>query len=196
MGSYSKRDSESTPDSGLISAFLDQELDAVWSEKVRRRVKDHPSWAAELDRQQTLRDILNRDTTPSPQGAPLRVWARLDASVRMGDGAISFWRRRLSIPIPVMAATACLIVALGLLLAYQTARSPVGRLQITTAPSGIKQVQVEAPIQELEALLRSLEVGPSAREVVVQLPQGPEFFIVGKPVLIRETDISRRSLNR
>ena len=149
------------------------------------------AWRREGERQEALSGLMVPDEPPQTAGAMERVWLRLGSSTRARPSSVGFWSRRLALPMPMVAAAVCLLLVLAFALVYAAGRGSVGRMQITTAPSGIRQVQVEAPIQELEALLRSLDNGSGSRELVIQLPQESQFFVLGEPILIREADLRR-----
>ncbi len=124
------------------------------------------------------------------QGAVERVWNRLSASLASASPE-PLWRRKVVVPFPAAAGAAVLVLVLAFGLVYATARSSVGTMRITTVPSGIKQVQIQAPLADLQQLLKSLETGAPSRDVIISLPDDSGKFFVGEPLLLRATDVDR-----
>jgi hypothetical protein len=163
-------------------------LDTVLRGRVEEELQRSSSWRQELERQQQIRSLLHMDSDPDASAVMGRVWTRIvDATEH-----VSFWRRTVSVPVPALIAGLSAVFVLALSFVYLVGRGPVGRMEITTAPSGVKHVQVEAPIQELESLLKSLESGSPSREVIIQLPAGSTVTSIGEPLLLREADLKGR----
>ncbi len=97
----------------------------------------------------------------------------------------------MAVPFPAAVGAAALVLLLAFGLVYTTARGSVGMMRITTVPSGIKQVQIQAPLADLQQLLKSLETGAPSRDVIISLPDDSEKFFVGEPLLLRATDVDR-----
>lgn len=179
-------------DRGLISAYLEGLLDASAARAVSSFVDTDPAWAAELARQKRLKELLAAAAVPAldAQAAGERVWQRLEVSVRAPQPQ-PFWRRQLVVPLPVAVSTAALVLLLAFGLVYTTARGSVGTMRITTVPNGLKQVQIQAPLADLQQLLRSLESDAAGREVIISLPETPQMFLVGEPVFLRAAELNR-----
>jgi hypothetical protein len=128
------------------------------------------------------------DAEPDASAVMGRVWTRIvDETEHRG-----FWRRTVPIPMPALVGGLSVLVFLAFSLVYLAGRGSVGRMAITTAPSGVKQVQVEAPIAELEALLKSLDSDSPSRELIIKLPADSTVSTVGEPLLLREADLKGR----
>jgi hypothetical protein len=175
-------------DAELVSAYLDGELDTVLRGRVEEGLRESSRWRAELKRQQRIRSLLHMDSEPDASVVMGRVWTRIvDETEHRG-----FWRRTVAIPMPALVGGLSLLFFLAFSLVYLMGRGPVGRMEITTAPSGAKHVQVEAPIAELEALLKGLDSDSPSRELIIQLPAGSTVRSVGEPLLLREADLRGR----
>ena len=61
------------------------------------------------------------------------------------------------------------------------ARSNVGLVRITRAPAGGTEIQISAPICDLETLLRSVGAEDATREDVILLPKNVRLLPVGEP---------------
>jgi hypothetical protein len=121
-----------------------------------------------------------------------RVFSRLRVSIT--ERPIPFWRRTVVVPLSWVAATALILVALGFALVLAMTGNNVRMMKIISEPTGIMEVQVSAPIQDLELILRSFEKQESKKENVIQLPEGSRFFILGEPTLMRAKDLTGSSL--
>jgi len=185
------------PDAEALSAYMDGELPGVWTGTVRSHIRGCQHCQRRLSRLSDVSRRLAETGTPEPEGAAGRVWKRLEASKPIIDEAAPpVWRRSVAVPVPVAALAAVLLAALGIgfLLTF-TSESPVLRtMRITTEPSGVTEVQVSAPIQDLELILQSLERHDSQRETTIQLPEDSQF-VLGEPILLREKE-ARRSIYR
>jgi len=165
-------------------------MDGPAARKVAALAESDPAWAAELARQRRVRALLASDPRPDAEAAARRVLLRLVESV--GEPRPRpLWQRRLSIPLPVAVGTAALLLALSFGLVHNVARGSVGTMSITTVPSGLKQVQIHAPMSDLQQLLRSLETESAGREVIISLPESSQLFFVGEPALLRAADVDR-----
>jgi anti-sigma factor RsiW len=178
------------PDRGLIAALLDGTLDGPVARRVGGLTETEPAWAAELALQRRVRALLVCDPLPETVAAAGRVLLRLQASVA-APRPRPLWQRQLSVPLPVAFGTAALVLAMAFGLVHTSARASVGTMSITTVPSGLKQVQIQAPMSDLQQLLRSLESESAGREVIISLPESSQLFFVGEPALLRAADVDR-----
>jgi anti-sigma factor RsiW len=178
------------PDRRLIAALLDGTLDGRAARQVGALAESDPAWAAELALQRRVRALLASDPRPDGGAAAGRVLLRLEASVA-APRPRPLWRRQLSVPLPVAFGTAALVLALAFGLVHTSARASVGTMSITTVPSGLKQVQIQAPLSDLQQLLRSLDSESAGREVIISLPESSQLFFVGEPALLRAADVDR-----
>jgi hypothetical protein len=206
-------------DRRLVAAYLDGLLDAAAATRVTSLLESDPAWAAEHERQKRVRELLaatapaagsptaghgasptaghgasptaGHGASPTAgHGASERVWRRLTESLASVHPE-PLWRRKVAVPFPAAAAAAALVLVLAFGLVYVTARGSVGTMRITTVPSGIKQVQIQASLSDLQLLLKTLETGVPNREVIISLPDESGKFFVGEPMLLRATDVDR-----
>jgi hypothetical protein len=124
-----------------------------------------------------------------------RVWNRLKAeSVSSEARMLPFFKRRVPVPLPLAAAAAVLIVLLGFSSVFLMTRGNLRMMKIITEPSGSKEIQVAAPIEDLEVILKSLESQEFKRETIIELPENSQFFILGEPVLLRADEFTRSTM--
>jgi hypothetical protein len=129
--------------------------------ETRRILKDEPlaDWHAPMER---VRHALRAQTPPRQRAA-------------------SVWERRVSVPLPLAALAAALMLFFGVTLAVTQLRPHVGLVRITKAPAGGTEIQISAPISELETLLKSVGAEDTAREDVILLPKNVRLLPVGEP---------------
>lgn len=175
-------------DRRLIAAYLEGGLDASSARAVGAIVETEPEWAGELARQKRVKDLLAAAPAPDAPAASERVWNRLAVA---SAAPAPLWRRRLVVPMPVALGTAALVLVLAFGLVFAAARGSIGTMRITTVPNGLKQVQIQAPLADLQQLLRSIETDASSREVIISLPEASQMFSVGEPVLLRAAELDR-----
>lgn len=187
MPRYSR--SGRTADRALIAAYLEGALDAASARAVGSIVQTQPEWAAELARQKRVKDALAAAAEPDAAAASERVWNRLVISA---TGPVPLWRKRIAVPVPLALGAGAAILLLAFGLVHTAARGSIGTMRITTVPNGLKQVQIQAPLADLQQLLRSIETDAASREVIISLPEDSQMFSVGEPVLMRATELERR----
>ncbi len=116
---------------------------------------------------------------------------------RMGEPAsgvvprLPVWRRRVTLPLPAAAAAAVLILALAVALGISSARNGLRRMSIRRGPAGMTEVEVAAPVRDLERLLRSLDKQSPSQQVIITLPAHSNLILMGEPRLVREADFGR-----
>jgi len=169
------------PDRHIISAYLDGEIESPWDTAV----------AEHLGSCQTCRLLYNRlaeasralqEEPPVDWRAPMeRVRLALHSQTPAPHGAPSVWERRVSVPLPLAALAAVLVLFLGTTFVVTQLRPKVGLVRITKAPAGGTEIQISAPISELETLLKSVGAEDTAREDVILLPKNVRLLPVGEP---------------
>ena len=102
------------------------------------------------------------------------------------------WRTRISVPLPAVAAMLVLFLGMGGVLIYFSTRPNFPFMSIKREPSGVTEVQVAAPIEDLEQLLRSLDREAVNQEIIINLPEDTEFLQFGEPKMLRADEYSRR----
>jgi len=181
------------PDGELLSAFFDAEIPLPWAERVREHTESCGRCRERLERLRSLRALLHGDPEPEHQPAFERTREALHSRVwRSFKRGRSFWRTRVAVPLPAAAAALVLLLGLGLLLAVATVRLSLPWMTIRRQPTGVTEVQVAAPIKDLEALLRSLDSQPAIQEIVITLPEESTFLIMGEPRMLRAADYHER----
>ena len=183
------------PDKQILSSFVDGELAGRWETVIEKHVFNCSRCREIVDRYHAIDKQLASLTTPNLSQSKSRVWQLLVAArEELILSTPPFWRRRISVPVPALAAAFTLVLVLGFALFFNLYRNGLSTMKITTEPSGLTEVQVAAPIQDMERLLAALESQTGNTEVLIQLPEDSEFLVFSEPVLLKAADY-RRGLN-
>jgi anti-sigma factor RsiW len=179
------------PGGEALSAFLDRETESPWHETIAEHLRGCPACRERLSRLERLRQLLAGDPTPEPVGLTASIRQRL-AQAESGLAAHPpFWRRRIALPLPAAAAGALAILGLALALGLLSARKDLRRMSIRRSPAGTTEVEVAAPVRDLERLLRSLDQQSPSQEVIITLPPNSNLILMGRAQLVREADFVR-----
>jgi len=177
----------------MISVYLDGELPSPWKEKLEKHVAGCPECAGRIEAYRSISPVCGTGEAAVVDAAGERVWERLSASTKRGSafpGRRALWRRRVSLPIPAVAAA----LVLGLTFAW-TFRVP----QIQEASgemSIVSEAEFGVPEQNMESVIESL-IGRSGSEVLMmRLPESQSFVSTGEPAMIRAADYSRHAAAR
>ena len=140
-----------------------------------------------------VREVLLADEEPPVEGSLERTRERLRSghSLRLWRRR-PLWRTRISVPVPAIAAMFLVFLGMGGLLIFLSTRPNFPFMSIRRQPSGVTEVQVAAPIEDLEQLLKSLDQEPWNQQIVITLPEDTEFLQFGEPRMLRADDYGRR----
>jgi anti-sigma factor RsiW len=181
------------PGGEALSAFLDRETEGPWHEAIARHLRGCQRCREQLGRLERLRELLAKDPAPEPRSSLATLRQRLAQAGRGLAWRLPFWRRRIVLPLPAAAAAALAILALALALGLLSARSDLRRMSIRRGPAGTTEVEVAAPVKDLERLLRSLDQRSPSQEVIITLPSHSNLILMGQPRLLRAADFGRVS---
>ena len=158
------------PDGELLSAYFDGEVRAPWDGRIREHLRTCSRCRERLAQLGKLRELLQGDPEPANErGFQLTREALIARVWRSFNRGRSFWRTRVAVPLPAAAAALAILLGLGVLLAIVTIRPSLPWMTIRRGPAGTTEVQVAAPIKDLESLIRSLESEPAAQEITSHL---------------------------
>jgi hypothetical protein len=181
------------PNPDLLSAFFDGEIEAPWSERIKEHVGACRRCQKNMARLESLKQILLADKEPPVEG-PLTRTRELLQSLRplWLRRRRRLWRRRISLPVPALGAMFFVFLGMGGLLIFLSTRPNFPFMSIKRQPSGITEVQVAAPIEDLQQLLKSLDQEPGNQQIIITLPEDTEFLQFGEPEMLRADEYSRR----
>ncbi|MBN1834340.1 MAG: zf-HC2 domain-containing protein [Spirochaetales bacterium] len=177
------------PDGELLSAYLDGEVEAPWAGRIQEHLKTCSACRGRLEELRRVRELLRGDREPEYQEAFERTRAELLSRVwRSYRRGRSFWRTRVAVPLPAAAAALVLVLGLGVFLVVATVRPNLPWMTIRRGPAGTTEVQVAAPIKDLESLLRSLDDQRANQAITITLPEDSTFLLMGEPRMLRAAD--------
>jgi hypothetical protein len=180
------------PDKETLSAYLDGEIDLPWRERLGKHIEQCAACREYLDGIEQLGDSLRTDAEPDPGPSLLRLQDRLTSAARIQTPRrLSVWNRRISLPLPLAAGAVLVILCLsiGFLLSALSLRSAFPRMSIKKLPYGATEVEVAAPIEDLEKLLKSLDQPAFTEEIIFTLPEDSRFIMAGEPRMLRAEDV-------
>lgn len=182
------------PNPDLLSAFFDGEVQSPWSEKIQEHIETCHRCQQAFGRLDSLRRALLADAEPPVEDPLERTRERLHSlrSARLRRRRRRLWRMRISMPVPAIAAMFVVFLGMGGLLVFLTTRPNFPFMSIKRQPSGVTEVQVAAPIEDLEKLLKSLDQEPGNEQIIITLPEDTEFLHFGEPKMLRADEYSRR----
>lgn len=182
------------PDGETLSAYLDGEIGEPWNSTIRSHLETCDRCRQRLKTLQRIDHILLEDYAPDYLESMEKVKRRIQITqVAENSLRIPLWKRRISIPMPLgIAVAAILVLVFGLyFLFFMPQKNGMRFVKIKTEPSGSTEVQVAAPIEDIEQLLKSLDKSQFSKEVIIKLPGDSEFNMVGEPAIMRETEYYR-----
>jgi negative regulator of sigma E activity len=183
------------PDKETLSAYLDGEIDLPWRGRLEKHLEGCAACREYLDSLARLGERLRADAEPDSGPSLARLRPALAARSRQpAPRSAPIWRRRISLPLPLaaVAGLAILCLAAGLLVSILNPREIVPRMSIKRLPYGATEVEVAAPIEDLEKLLRSLDQPAFTEEIIFTLPEDSRFIMAGEPRMLRAADVPRR----
>ncbi len=184
------------PEDDIISAYLDGELEDSISAKVEEHIAQCDRCRKKLRAFQRISHILLEDESPDYLASMEKVKRRIQISqLASADRAkrLPWWTRKVEFPFPLAIAAMLLIVLLGtaVFVRFPSTNRNLRMMHIKKEPSGITEVQVSAPIEDLEELLRTINNDSFKKEVIIQLPTKSQFLMIGEPQIMREAEFTR-----
>ncbi|MFP4383014.1 MAG: anti-sigma factor family protein [Spirochaetia bacterium] len=173
-------------DNELISAYMDGEVPQPWKDKIKDHLADCSGCRhkAEKYRQvDALISLSNQISEDRVAASKASVKAKIHGQLKYAKWeSKSVWNKTVSVPIPVAAAAVILMLMLAgflTLVGVSGTKSPhLGdNLNITLNP------------EDVEILLKALQTHEG--EIVIELPEEPQFRYLSEPELIKASDQER-----
>ena len=177
------------PSGETLSAYLDNEVEVPWKKVIEEHLTLCLSCKHKLDEMIFIGEQLALESVPDFRASQERGRSRLAELNSIVQ--VSFWRRRVALPLPAAAAAVLLLIILGFSTLLLSMRTDYRFMSIRTQPSGSSEVFVKAPIDDLERLLKSLELNGRRQEIIIQLPKELNFFVVGEAEMFRAAEYKR-----
>jgi anti-sigma factor RsiW len=180
------------PDREILSAYLDGEVEPPWDRGVEEHLLGCETCRLRLARLEETRRLLQTAPLPDVKAPMERVRRALLAQSLRRPLAVPVWRRSMSVPVPLAVGAVALVLLLSAFLAVSLVRSNVGMVRITKGPAGGTEIQIAAPIGNLETLLKSVDTQESTREDVIKIPKSIRLLPIGEPRMGKAADFLRK----
>jgi len=195
------------PDRQIISLYLDGELPSPWNEKMKSHLASCPECQTIYNDYGGLREKLGDLGEDYIKTAQDRVWEKLSAAEEwnfkpsrrrsvVNRSSLRIWRGSVTLPLPVAAAAAVLIiVAFFALLGIRNNTSlsaPAVQDSVTALNIGLDDQGI-VPVTDMNGVLRYLSSQDNGDFMVIRLPETKNFSRAGDPALINAADYSRRN---
>ncbi len=168
------------PDAMILSAYLDGEVPERFVPDIEAAIEREPDVRAAYERLVALRSRLDVDLPFDVAESSRRSWTAVMREVpgRRRD----IWRRRVAVPLPLLAAAAAGIAILAGALLWTTLQ-PIDAMP-QYARGGDIDLTFRVGETDMERVLQWLVDKNMLGEVNIQLPE-QRFQIVGEPVFVR-----------
>lgn len=179
------------PDTGLLSAYYDEELDRFWEARIAEHVSGCVACQTKLAQFAELSTHLDSIENREMEASMMRSWQVIQNARQ--TKTISLWSRRVSVPIPVLAAAAAILVGVfGFGVFFNLSGGTPQQAQPPVAVQSPTQISpVDFQVNNLTDLLNYLDSKDLGTNVTIQLPKGVDQLSIGKPQLIRAADFNR-----
>ncbi|GEM_PF-1502127 len=183
------------PDEETLSAYLDGEVEEPFKSKIAEHVKECVKCSAKLESLHRIKSILLEENDPeyieSMENVKRRIQISMVADNYFFGRLNSFWKRKVVLPLPIAIAAIVLFFFVGVfLISNIPGNSGIHMMRIRTEPSGVTEVQVTAPIEDLEQLLKFIDNSNFKKEVIIKLPAQSQFLMFGEPAIVKEAEFS------
>lgn len=177
------------PDDELLSAYIDGELTPELLDQVEADLAGSSEVRARLEEFEAMSEALHMEPEPDFEAARMRVWQSIQsAKDQLPEQDI--FHKRVSIPMPLAAAAAFVILIAGALLSYFAIGTGLFQSEAQMAhATGNVTVHIEEG-EDLSALLQALNSGDRVRQVSIEMPENARFAYQGEARLIRAVEMS------
>ena len=175
------------PDDEVLSAYLDNELPDDTAGSVEQQIAEDEEVSRRLSEFRAARRALLSAPEPDFEAAQARVWERIQ-SVKQDIPEPSVFRRRVTIPMPIAAAAAFVILISGFLFSYFALATGVLAPpdMVRGQDSGVT-VRMEDR-EDISNLLQALNSRETVRQVTIDMPEDRRFNYRGEAQLIKATE--------
>jgi anti-sigma factor RsiW len=186
------------PDDALLSAYLDGEVPSPWKEKIDAHINACPRCQAKVAEFQALSSTLRTDFDTREQEFLRLARSRIASSINFDTdphkravGRVKVWQdlwsRRISLPMPVLIASAAAFV-----LVIGAAIGGFGSFKgITQKATGImasdsRTITAQSATLELMAQYMKQQ---SVQPVMIEIPNESVFYQSGNPLIVTDADL-------
>jgi len=215
------------PDPQILSIYVDGELPSPWKEKMEAHLKKCPACMDKYRNFKHLHELFKKDTTvkrryvervvDGPAEEPTyteddlrepknRVWDKIEAKQKLSvhsrtagyNGDSRVWKRKLSIPLPAVAAAAVIIAAVTVLWIRGdtffhngfAGKKPDASDKVNFILAADEEMPGIIPASNIDGVLQYLN-SDGAEIIILKLPESRNFSRTGEPEIIRAADYQK-----
>ena len=199
------------PKKEIISLYLDNELPSPWKEKLEAHLEKCPECRSSLVKYESLNNLLRREDSvylePLIDPVRERVWDKL--AISRGKSRSSFRRfpsnflkKSISLPLPIAALTAVLILVFFLLSPRTNENLTAPALESLPVPAAVTQDHIQVDLDgflyldDMNSIIQYLSAMDGTNVMIINLPESSRLSRSGEPMLMNASDYSRRNSNR
>jgi anti-sigma factor RsiW len=173
----------------VLSAYLDGELDSHTARKVEARLREEEEFRRAYESLKQLKATMTSEAEPDYLASATRLWERLEGSLqRRRREPLPFWRRQVSLPMPLAAAAAVLFFSIAGIAIYLAGAGQQESRALAGANPRELDITIQVDDDQARELIRWLEERKDVQQVNIQLPETPRFELIGEPVLMPASD--------
>jgi anti-sigma factor RsiW len=168
------------PEGGVLSAYLDGELEDPWRSSVEAHIALCRACASTIERLRAVRERLAREEEPDLVDAMARVRNSLVSRLPVPSRR---WRS-VVIPAPIAALAACLVLLLGGGLVLSALRPwETSTVRFTSSPTGIRQFEIKGNPEDVRKILAALNTDAVDSVITLDIPSDFRLAPFGEPEL-------------
>lgn len=171
------------PDRILLSAYLDGEVPERFVGEIEAAIERDPEVRADYDELRGLKSLVGREPPVDVAASSERSWAVVQQRIRGIEPHPDVWHRRISLPLPILAAAATVLLALAGVLAWALIPARLPGDDVLARGNDV-DVTIRVDGSNMEHVLQWLVEKNKLGEVSIQLPE-QRFEIIGEPVLMK-----------
>jgi anti-sigma factor RsiW len=181
------------PDDALLSAFVDGEVPSPWKERMESHVAGCAECSRKLGEMRGLSASLHSLETGTETAILSAAKARIGASIDFGmvgrptgrnlaERLLEFWSRRITLPLPAIAAGLLAIVffaglTFGIITPFAKASRMMASASTVLSPNS-------ATLEMMAQYMKQSTVQP----IMIEMPKESEFSQLGNPVVMTSFD--------
>jgi anti-sigma factor RsiW len=167
----------------VLSAYIDGEVPERFVADIEEALQSYPDVRAQYDEMVALRRRLHADSPLDVSDSARRSWKSLEARIGQVEPRRDVWHRRISVPLPAVAAAAAIVVALAAAILWSVLPAADEGTDGFAQANDV-QVTIRVDPSHMEHVLQWLVDKNMLSEVSIQLPE-QQFQIVGEPVFVK-----------
>lgn len=176
------------PDRMVLSAYLDGEVPERFVPEIRSAIANDNEVRAEYEELLGLQRRLDTKPPVDLAASAERSWQVVSARVAERKPERDVWHRRVTLPLPALAAAATLVLALAGVLLW-TLLPGANEPDTSLAQGNDVDVTIRVDGSDMDHVLQWLVDQNMLGEVNIELPE-QRFQIVGEPVFVKQADYS------